>query len=54
MSASGNGMGESLQKSCQSEVVAWENKRRNGVGQGQWCGRMHAEELAIRGDSLKE
>jgi hypothetical protein len=28
--------------------------RRRGVSQGIWCGRMHAEELAIRCNSLGE
>jgi hypothetical protein len=50
----GNGVGECMQKSRQSDVVAWENKRRSGDGQRLWHGKMHAEELAIKGGSLGE
>ena len=52
MPARGNGVGEHMQKIWQSEMVAWGNKIRMGVGQGQWCGRMDAEELAIRPNTL--
>ena len=35
-------------------MVTWENNRKRGASQVKWHGRMHAEELVIRGGSLGE